>query len=160
MKTVLIRRFVPALAGGFLFISHPVVAADDIPRLDLKPGNWEISKQIESKKDLKPWKTTKCLENGDPIPELIGGPCQATERVREGDKLTWKTVCQEHKGAVVGGTGEITGKDSSFTGKTSIEIVAGDKKIPVNTTWSGKYLGECPKEEAAPAKDGEAAEKK
>jgi hypothetical protein len=149
MKTV--RTVFPilfTLVGSLALCLPSAVAAADEARLDLKPGRWEITSEVESAIVGQPKSAFKneCLKTGDPLPIMVKSPCRAEDRVVKDGVLTWKIVCDTKEGAPsIGGKGELRNEAPGFRGVTEVTITVGDKKIETKSNWFGKRLGDCEK---------------
>lgn len=163
LRISIIRPAVAALVGGVLFTYPIAVAAEDAARLDLKAGNWELTKKSSASGKMTEVKTEHCLKDGDPVPVIVGKVCKVKDQALSGDTLTWELDCppnEKDPSITVSGGGELTGKGSSFSGKSRIEVVVGEKKIPVETQWSGKRLGDCGDAKAGEKKEAPKANAK
>lgn len=164
-KRSIIRRTAPALVGGFLlYLPLAATAEDEAARISLKPGEWQITKSIDTGGEPRKMVTSNCLADGDALPLMVAKSCSATDRTLKDGKLTWKIDCKPKNEAAkdieAGGSGELSGAGESFTGSTKVSLGLGEKNLVVTTNWSGKWVGECKEKAKAKAKKPKAVKAK
>jgi hypothetical protein len=132
------------------------MAEGEVARLNLKAGDWHITKTADAGGTLRPVTASVCLADGDPVTHITRAPCNAEDRAIKDGKLTWTIVCnptsEGAKAVKLTGSGELTGEDSTFSGNTTLQIKTGEKEMLVKTAWSGKRVGECTEKTGAKAK--------
>lgn len=122
-----------------------------------RDGQWEITMKMEMPgmpMVIPPVVTTKCItpaEATDPLKVMPnggargrGGPepkCTVADYKVAGNKTTWAMTCAGTP--PMSGTGEITYGESAYTGLMKMDMGGGRG---MTMTYSGKRLGECPKQ--------------
>lgn len=119
-----------------------------------KDGQWEITMKMEMPgmpMALPPVVTKRCItpaEANDPLKAMPNGgsggrepKCTTSDYKMEGNKATWAMKCEGTMPMT--GTGEITYTENAYTGLMKMDMGGGGG---MTMTYSGKRLGECPKQ--------------
>jgi hypothetical protein len=132
------------------FLPSTAFAAED--GLTMKPGRWRVTSKTEAPLFGTPNKTVaiSCIskDNNDPLDKMVEDPCKVTERSATADTLKWKWSCKAEKlPDPILGSGELKVEGEKLSGKSSVVYTVKEKKLTVDWTLTGKYLGECKKAE-------------
>jgi hypothetical protein len=130
-----------------------VAAANAADRINLQPGNWEISITNEmegmASMSMPPMTVTHCIKSEevkDPrsfvdAMQKRNGKCTLSELKQEGDKWSWNFACENGPS----GTTEYLFGGTSYEATSKISVPAKDKHGAMKMTQhiKGKRLGDC-----------------
>ena len=129
------------IAGAMAFVS-PVWA------LDLKPGQYEITSQVEMPgvpMTMPPQTATQCLTKNDPVPSQAAGgsgECKITDMKTKGNTVMWTMECNEagHKSVT---KGETVYHGDRFDGTITNDMGPESGGMIIIIRVSGKRTGNC-----------------
>jgi hypothetical protein len=124
-----------------------IVAVPLIAQSPMRPGQWEITAQMDMPGmpvKMPETKTTQCI-----TPEQVKTPagtlpsqdksCQASDYKVDGNKVTWKMVCTGKDKMT--GDGEMVFSGDSYAGKMNMTMAQGSMAMK----YTGKRVGDCTK---------------
>lgn len=120
----------------------------------MRPGNWEITMQMDmagAPAQMPAMKVTQCitpeqvakpeasLPTGPPGPGGQNSDCKVSDFKIDGNHVTWKMACPSQK---MNGTGDITYKGDAYDGVVKMTMPGmGEMSMKL----AAKRLGECTK---------------
>ncbi len=113
----------------------------------IKHGNWQITSVIAIKglpMDVPAQTHTseQCITKENEIPKMEGNEdCQFKILERSEHKYSWEMNCENPK---VTGRGEMSYKGETLQGYFNTQSSREGMKMEMNSTITGKYMGECP----------------
>ncbi len=118
--------------------------------LDLNPGNYEITAQVEmpgmsGMPGAMPSQTmTQCLTEQNPVPAASADAqsCTVTDMKTEGNTLTYTMTC-EQQGMTMKSSGKMTYKGDTFEGTNQTRMGPSAGNMTITTTITGKRIGKC-----------------
>ncbi len=118
--------------------------------VDLEPGLWEITTQMEMPGlpvAMPATTSTQCITEKDMVPQ--GGQaapsdgqeqCKVVSQSIEGSTVTWETACDTPQGEMTS-QGSISYSGDSFEGTSTTSGAAMPQ--PMTSKMSGKRIGKC-----------------
>jgi hypothetical protein len=142
----IMRRLYGSAAVLAVSLVFGVGAQADAPKF--KAGNWEFvtAKKTSGKDKGRPFTIKKCLtkQDPDPVKQLVEREnCKMKSPSMDDDTLRWKAECDFGETGTASGDGEFTVSGATAKGKMKTILVWEGKEIPLETTWTGKRLGDC-----------------
>ncbi len=122
----------------------PALAADGPAR----QGQWQITVKTEipgMPMAMPPMTHTQCVSDENAIPQQAepNQECQVLENKVEGNRLTWKMVCQDGETRAES-AGSITYAGDTFAGAVETVITEpGETPMTVTNKMTGKRVGDC-----------------
>jgi hypothetical protein len=129
-----------------------VVTAITIAQSPVRPGQWEVTMQMQidgSPIQMPAMKSTRCItpeDAKDPSRAMPMGPegrggqksdCKVSDYKLSGNTASWKTVCTSPQPMT--GSTEMTFADDSYSGTMKMDSPQG----PMAMKMTGKRLGDC-----------------
>lgn len=132
------KLFIALTVGLLSTLAHA-----QTPRM--QPGLWEIAltnsqgPSISSRQCV----TQKMVEenNGLPPEHQKDNPCKRTSVKTEGNKVMWTVACTGQFTATR--QGEMTAGANQYTGKQTMTMQVQGQTIKVDTSFTGKRVGDC-----------------
>ena len=130
-----------------LFIATGVfIAFTNSSAIDFKEGNWAVEMKMEivgMPMEMPPVTVDQCMTKKDMVPaqkSQDGSECKIIDQSVNGSTVTWVVVCPESKGS-----GTMTYKGKSFSGKIDIETTGSSRAMKMTSVMKGRYKGPCRK---------------
>lgn len=129
-----------------VFIGLCLLISTNLTMADIRQGLWEIEIQVRAEgmpMPMPPYKLSQCMSKSNPVPKMQNqGNCKITKQRVEGNKASWEMNCATQQGKIVG-DGSITFKDDSMSGRSSMRMDMVGQSVLMQTTFSGKRVGDC-----------------
>jgi len=128
------------------FVLCLLFAASPVWGLDLNPGKYEITVQVElagMPGGMPAQTTTQCLTKKDPVPSASAESqgCKVTDMKTMGNTVTYSMICHQ-QGMQTESTGKMTFHGDTFDGTTRMNLGAGGG-MQMTTKVTGKRVGKC-----------------
>lgn len=117
----------------------------------MQPGLWEVTTRMEMTgmpMKMPPITIRHCytrqdLDKGSNVPQADDKNCKVKDYKLKGDTVTWSIVCTGKN--AMSGTGTMTVKPTSYTGKMNYRMKDDGETVDAVTHMSGKRVGDCKK---------------
>lgn len=132
------------LAAYFLFGLTCIVNAEG---MDIKYGLWETKSIVA----MPFGGATQERISQDCITEKITKPeqlmqnapgCEVLEKEVGSDTMRWTVSCNNADIEMIG-EGNLQSTETTLTGSMKITATVDDQEMVMNTSWEGRYIGEC-----------------
>jgi hypothetical protein len=130
-------------------IAASLVAAGAAAAFEVHPGKWEITTTTKTAMMPEPQTRTgtECIKEktADEMLQALTKEdfCKVGKHEEKGDTLEWDMECRQEGAPPMNGTGSITSKGETLSGRMGVSMKMGEQEMKFETTWKGKRVGDC-----------------